>query len=242
MKASLSHALLLLALACCAAWPASAAKPEAPPQAERTDPALAGHYYLNGVMETGSELLLRADGRFMWAMTYGALDLQAQGRWYREGDRVVLQADVPATPPVFRLMDADETGAGAPPSEDAWIAVVGIPGQRALSGIEVMFEDSDRKQATFVTTDNGVAMLQPFPAGRHWTRTALRRAGRDEPWQWLDMPDGTDAQRFAGFTVVDPSAYRELAFERMQLRIDDNDLIPSWPWDEGRERGHYARE
>lgn len=58
-------------------------------------PALAdaservGHYYLRGVMETGSELLLRADGRFQWYLVYGALDLFAEGRW-QEKDGVVL--------------------------------------------------------------------------------------------------------------------------------------------------------
>lgn len=57
-------------------------------------PALAqaeqrtGHYYLQGVMETGSELLLRPDGRFQWYLSYGALDLFAEGRW-REKDNIV---------------------------------------------------------------------------------------------------------------------------------------------------------
>ena len=60
-------------------------------------PALAdvadrvGRYYLRGVMETGSELLLRADGRFQWYLVYGALDLFAEGRW-QEKDGVVLLA------------------------------------------------------------------------------------------------------------------------------------------------------
>jgi hypothetical protein len=40
----------------------------------RTDPSLAGHYYLQGVMEVGSELLLKADGRFEYMLAYGALD------------------------------------------------------------------------------------------------------------------------------------------------------------------------
>ena len=28
------------------------------------DPSLAGHYWMHGVMEVGSELLLKGDGRF----------------------------------------------------------------------------------------------------------------------------------------------------------------------------------
>ncbi|RYY17184.1 MAG: hypothetical protein EON55_02745 [Alphaproteobacteria bacterium] len=53
---------------------------------------LAGHYYLSGVMETGSELLLRPDGSFAWFMSYGAVDQEAQGRWRVDGDAVLLDA------------------------------------------------------------------------------------------------------------------------------------------------------
>jgi len=59
--------------------------------ADAPDPALAGHYYLRGVGEAGSELRLRADGRFDWFLSYGALDQTAQGRWRRQGDRLWLE-------------------------------------------------------------------------------------------------------------------------------------------------------
>jgi len=61
--------------------------------------ALAGSYHLEGVMETGSDLLLRADGTFEWAFTYGALDLLAKGRWQREGDGIALLVEDMAYPP-----------------------------------------------------------------------------------------------------------------------------------------------
>ena len=95
--------LLALVLAVSAAMPAQAAKPkpdEAP--AVTTDTAsLAGHYYLEGIMETGSELLLRENGRFQWYFTYGALDLAAEGRWQREDDNVVLLPDTFQAPPQY---------------------------------------------------------------------------------------------------------------------------------------------
>lgn len=59
-----------------------------PPPAGR-----AGHYYLRGVMETGSELMLHADGRFQWYLVYGALDLFAEGRWRERDDAVILNAE-----------------------------------------------------------------------------------------------------------------------------------------------------
>lgn len=60
---------------------------------------LAGTYHLEGVMETGSDLLLRADGTFEWAFTYGALDLLAKGHWRAEGDGIALQVEDMAFPP-----------------------------------------------------------------------------------------------------------------------------------------------
>lgn len=57
------------------------------------DPALVGHYYLGGVHEAGSELWLSADGSFQWALTYGALEQQARGKWHRQDERVILDVE-----------------------------------------------------------------------------------------------------------------------------------------------------
>ncbi|MCC2977707.1 putative holin [Sphingomonas sp. PL-96] len=54
---------------------------------------LPGHYYLSGMTEVGSELLLRADGRYRWMLAYGALDLAVEGSWTRSGDTLTLVAD-----------------------------------------------------------------------------------------------------------------------------------------------------
>ncbi len=74
--------------------------------AAAVEPGRAGHYYLHGVMETGSELLLHADGRFQWYLVYGALDLFAEGHWQEQEDAVLLTAektsDVPQ--PGFRTL------------------------------------------------------------------------------------------------------------------------------------------
>jgi hypothetical protein len=65
----------------------------------RADTALAGHYYLSGVMETGSELLLRPDGTFEWFLSYGALDQFASGHWASDGNVVTLKVDAAVPPP-----------------------------------------------------------------------------------------------------------------------------------------------
>lgn len=57
------------------------------------DPTLAGHYEMHGVMEVGSELQLKADGRFQYMLAYGALDELASGCWARHSGVVTLYAD-----------------------------------------------------------------------------------------------------------------------------------------------------
>ncbi|SMC96003.1 hypothetical protein [Novosphingobium sp. B1] len=64
---------------------------------QKVDPGFVGHYYLSGVMETGSELLLREDGTFEWFMSYGAVDQVAKGAWAREPDAIVLRTASPST-------------------------------------------------------------------------------------------------------------------------------------------------
>ncbi|MBV9842873.1 MAG: hypothetical protein JOY99_15285 [Sphingomonadaceae bacterium] len=64
--------------------------------------ALVGNYD-GGQMEIAAELDLKADGRFEYALSYGALDEEAEGRWHAEQGRVVLDGD-PVTPPHFTFL------------------------------------------------------------------------------------------------------------------------------------------
>lgn len=88
---------------------------EAPVETGAPDAALVGHYYLSGVMETGSELLLRADGTYEWYISYGAVDLFSDGTWGRRGDAVVLLARKRAT--ASPLFQADEQSSWAGDAE-----------------------------------------------------------------------------------------------------------------------------
>jgi hypothetical protein len=54
---------------------------------------LAGHYYLHGVQEVGSELILHPNGGYQWMLAYGADEFVSKGSWTHEQGRVVLQAD-----------------------------------------------------------------------------------------------------------------------------------------------------
>lgn len=107
------------------------------------DAAFAGHYYLSGVRETGSELLLDTNGSFQWLMTYGAVDQSAQGRWHRDGGAIVLVAAMPATnKPLFSYL---KTGPWTLEAE-----------QDVLQGKYDAMAESVRETCPFLT-DNWVA-------------------------------------------------------------------------------------
>jgi len=71
----------------------------------------AGHYVLQGVMEVGSELMLKPDGTFEYMLAYGAADYWAKGTWKRDGNSVILHSDGKEEPP-FRLTKSEPGKAG----------------------------------------------------------------------------------------------------------------------------------
>jgi hypothetical protein len=77
-----AFALLISFLPVCAA--AAACAP--------ADASLVGVWRLHGVMEMASEIALKKDGSFEYALAYGALDEAAEGCWSRKGSVVTLVA------------------------------------------------------------------------------------------------------------------------------------------------------
>lgn len=73
-----------------------------------TSAGLSGHYYLDGVREVGSELLLHPDGRYQWRLAYGASDYHSEGSWSLVQGLVILKADsVKKEKPLFGLEKRD---------------------------------------------------------------------------------------------------------------------------------------
>ena len=58
---------------------------------KQADAKLAGSYELTGVMETGSVIILAADGRFGYMLTVGAFEEIGRGCWHRKNDVVILK-------------------------------------------------------------------------------------------------------------------------------------------------------
>lgn len=84
----------LLLSVCCLSATLHAQAPKACPETsfKQADQAWAGHYYLQGVMEVGSELLLEKSGKFKWYLAVGALDQYAEGTWWKNGNCIGLKA------------------------------------------------------------------------------------------------------------------------------------------------------
>jgi hypothetical protein len=111
---------------------------------------LAGHYYLEGVTDLGSELLLKDDQRFQWMLIYGATDQQTQGRWARDGEMVTLTADeIDNNAPLF-----------SPGPQRAWTS----DDENHLQGkIQSLVEEAVMKRCPFLeTTDSAMSPAMAF--------------------------------------------------------------------------------
>ncbi|MDZ7630175.1 MAG: hypothetical protein U5K74_02155 [Gemmatimonadaceae bacterium] len=106
---------------------------------------LAGRYFLQGVREVGSELLLRPDGTFAFVLSYGALDETGAGSWRIENGDVILQSEGAARAPSVKLVRATGTA-----TDSLHILVVDTAG-RPLSGITI---DASRKKSSRITAQS----------------------------------------------------------------------------------------
>lgn len=195
--------------------------------AEPTDPA--GHYYLSGMTDVGSELLLKKSGEFEWVLMYGATDMAAQGKWKREGQRIVLTPHAPG-PGKFRLFTEAELTLKKDPRPGIWVAIVGVPSTGPVAGVEVRFESASGRKATAVSGPNGDAIAQ-MPAGETWKRAGLRRASSSDEWVWFEVPAERARKRIAGFVVLNPGELQKAPFTSLSLSsgeggltIDDNPM------------------
>jgi hypothetical protein len=112
---------------------------------------LAGHYVLQGVMEVGSELLLKSDGQFEYMLAYGAADYWAKGTWRHKNDSVILNSAGRKEAP-FRFLRSE---AGKPGG--VRVSVIGQNG-RGVENIRVALQAADQNfEAT--TTSDGTALF-----------------------------------------------------------------------------------
>jgi hypothetical protein len=113
---------------------------------------VAGHYVLHGMMEVGSELLLKPDGQFEFMLAYGAADYWAKGTWRHEKDTVVLNSSGKKEEP-FRFLRSDVGARGR-----IRVSVIGKNGQGVPHIRVTLHAAGGESEAT--TTDDGAAVFR----------------------------------------------------------------------------------
>jgi hypothetical protein len=108
-------------------------------------PTVAGHYYLEGVHEVGSELLLLPDGRFQYFLAYGAYDENASGDWRVAGELIILNTSGGYTPPRFTLKQSSIK------PEQPLTILVQDKTERGIPGIDVLVDYGETKPETGYT-------------------------------------------------------------------------------------------
>ncbi len=179
------------------------------PLAARGDD-LAGNYVLRGVMEVGSELLLKPDGTFEYMLAYGAADYWAKGTWRHEGDAVILNSAGKEEAP-FRLLRSE---AGKPGRVRVW--VLGKDGH-GVANIHVALRAGD--QHLEATTDSDGAASFPDAKGARtvWfeVRVYTVQAG---PF------DGSASERDFYFEI-NGEAITQVLFKNERLKIEEKGLV-----------------
>lgn len=187
------------------------------------DPAekVTGHYYLEGVNEVGSEIILKKDGKFMWGMSYGAVDQQVDGTWTVSDKKINLIASSPDGEPVFKLFSEEELKALGGNDKNApglWKAEIGIAGRGGMADVEVKFEAKSGKSAIAFTSDRGDAVVR-MPPSETWARVGLRRKTSKADYQWINVPAKRALERVTGITLTDPKWLGSRAFQTLTLEV-----------------------
>jgi hypothetical protein len=171
---------------------------------------LAGHYVLHGVMEVGSELLLKSDGRFEYMLAYGAADYWAQGTWRHEDHCVVLESAVKKEDP-FRLVRSE---AGKPGRICVW--VIGQNGH-GVENIQVALQAGDQHfEAT--TNSDGAAEFQDLAnpsAVAFEVQVYSIKAG----------PFAINPTHHDFYFEINGDAISQVPFKDERLAIDGKDLV-----------------
>ncbi len=179
----------------------------------RENQGLAGHYYLQGVMEVGSELLLHPDGRFDYFLAYGAYDESGSGTWTVQDGRVLLNTTGASTPPRFRLKQSARR-----PEKPLTILVQDQNG-RGLAGIDISLDYGDKNPETGYTQEYGWQASKP--RGLPKAIGLGIRMYNLEP-QWFKVAGTSDNYYVFEFS---PGDLGRVKFQNTPLTQENGDLI-----------------
>lgn len=189
---------------------------------------LAGTYVLEGQREAAASLTLAADGRFRFAMSYGAVDTDARGTWTRQGNRLVLTTDAPPEPSFSWAEDqaaqAEQCMGGyASPERPPvlLVACVATPDQGlAWENVEVTAHFTNGRSRSGLTTRHGqlgfLARTEPEWQGAQVERLTVSYPRGQVAPQSFPVPPGarTAVIRLEPGRLTRPAA-EQLTFEAL---------------------------
>ena len=164
-------------------------------------------------MEMAAGLELLANGRFRYALAYGALDEQAAGKWTLRGDRVLLTSD-PVRAPRFVLVSQ---GRGAPGVLRVDLDVPkGVSRQYFDAVITKANGQAERKQLA----EDGLSL--PFAAAEAPTTIRLLL----QMFEVASGPVRLDAN--SGYSVrfrFEPNDVGKVSFQATPLKVVNRELL-----------------
>jgi hypothetical protein len=185
----------------------------------------SGHYVLEGVMEVGSELMLKPDGTFEYMLAYGAADYWSKGTWKKDGNAVILHSTGEEQPP-FKLLRSEP---GKPGRIKVW--VMGQNG-KGVPNVHVGLEAGDKKlEAT--TDSDGVAVFPDAPKA-HAVFFEVR------VYQLEAGPFEIDPKNKDFFFEINGQTITQVFFKDERLAIDKEGLV-MMHWDPDKPM-HYVKQ
>lgn len=170
-------------------------------------PAKLVGQYEGGQMEVAAALELRADGRFSYALGYGALDESAEGSWEFDGSAVLLTSD-PVAAPRFVVL-------GQKPAPGGLRIALGVPRgmSRQYFDALVTFADGRTDQRQF--GEDGLTV--PFRPGERLRSVRLVLG----MYEVASEPIPIRAPAGTALTVrFEPRDLGKVAFARTPLKVE----------------------
>ncbi len=177
---------------------------------------LAGRYILQGVMEVGSELLLKPDGSFEYMLAYGAADYWAKGTWRYENNSVILNSAGRKEAP-FRLLRSE---AGKPGRIRVWVT---NKNHHGVENIRVALQ-AGNQHFDATTTSDGAAVFPDVATPQAVSFEVRVYAIEAGPFKI--NPSDKDF-----YFEINGDAITQVPFKDERLAIDGKDLVMKY-WNE----------
>jgi len=201
---------------------------------------LAGHYELVGVMEMGSQLLLREQGTFEAVLYYGSTDINARGRWSMVDGQIEL--DVRPKPILPKEMlgiaatDFTEPSAAAENHENYRLSSFSMSLDAMQTPLEVrwLFDD-DSAQQTVWNASVFEDVVLPLRPGRTLKMLGVRASRTNDDFVWAEVLP--DERHFTVIRTLLQEGEPRTFFHKMRLAPRGNCLLV----DMGSNTGCYRR-